>query len=111
MSWAFAFREHFYSGASCDEGTGGRKLTFIAAESEIAVLSDFRGVLFQLKNSDRSTFPASQSAIWYRDVKGARRKLSLQWAPSHSGMPGNERADALAEATYCQNLSIDIIVL
>lgn len=83
MSWAFAFREHFYSGASCDEGTGGRKLTFIAAESEIAVLSDFRGVLLEVQNSDRTTFLTSQSAGRYRDVRGARRKLSRQGVPSH----------------------------
>lgn len=72
------------------------------------ILCDTRGALLQLQNTDRGTSLALDVANKCCDVDEAEWNLCLQWVPSHCGIPGNERADALAATARSEDSSINV---
>ena len=68
-------------------------------EDPIVVCTDSQSALSSLRDG-----PAAQSsplgiAIWrsLRGLAAGDRRIHLQWVPSHCGLAGNERADAIAK--------------
>jgi ribonuclease HI len=52
--------------------------------------------------------PVKNQDLWQRlDEEAARHRIDWHWVPGHAGVPGNERADALANAAIDTLLAVD----
>ena len=63
------------------------------------VCTDSRAALRLLENGPAAHTTPLGAQVWEALLKLQEygRSVHLQWVPSHCGLPGNERADALAE--------------
>lgn len=75
-------------------------LLLLADRRPALIFTDPRGALVQLYNLDRATPFVRQIADVCRVAEDAGWSLMLQWIPSHSGVEGNEKVDALAAAAH-----------
>jgi ribonuclease HI len=58
------------------------------------------------KTADKK--PVKNQDLWQRlEAEAARHRIEWHWVPGHAGVPGNERADALANAAIDTLLAVD----
>jgi len=58
------------------------------------------------KTADKK--PVKNQDLWQRlEAEAARHRIQWHWVPGHAGVPGNERADALANAAIDALLAVD----
>ncbi len=58
------------------------------------------------KTADRK--PVKNQDLWQQlDAAAAEHRIEWHWVPAHSGIPGNERCDALANAAIDGLLALD----
>jgi ribonuclease HI len=58
------------------------------------------------KTADKK--PVKNQDLWQRlEEEAARHRIDWHWVPGHAGVPGNERADALANAAIDTLLAVD----
>jgi ribonuclease HI len=58
------------------------------------------------KTADKK--PVKNQDLWQRlDEEAAKHHIDWHWVPGHAGVPGNERADALANAAIDTLLAVD----
>ena len=64
----------------------------------IVLCTDSQAALAKLRGGPSEQESPMGAEIWklLTDLASGGRPLRLQWVPSHCGIPGNERADALA---------------
>lgn len=78
-----------------------QNLPLLCPPRKMLVLGDSRAVLLQLNNEGQGMLFADVETELYRDAEDARWLILLLWVPSHSGMSGIMRADALASRAHC----------
>jgi ribonuclease HI len=58
------------------------------------------------KTADKK--PVKNQDLWQRlEEEAAKHRIDWHWVPGHAGVPGNERADALANAAIDTLLAVD----
>jgi ribonuclease HI len=58
------------------------------------------------KTADKK--PVKNQDLWQRlEEEAAKHRIEWHWVPGHAGVPGNERADALANAAIDTLLAVD----
>jgi ribonuclease HI len=58
------------------------------------------------KTADKK--PVKNQDLWQRlEEEAAKHRIEWHWVPGHAGVPGNERADALANAAIDSLLAVD----
>ena len=65
----------------------------------MVVCTDSQSALASLREDPSAqSAPLGAESIWraLRSLSAGGRQIHLQWIPSHCGIPGNERADAIA---------------
>lgn len=67
---------------------------------QVEVFTDSRCPLKLLLNDEHTFLVVSEVGNSYRVMEDAGCSLSFHWIPSHSSIPGNDRADALTAAAH-----------
>ena len=65
---------------------------------DIVILSDSLRVLEALKDCNHFDRNINKTLAIISELQESGRKVTLVWIPAHVGIPGNEKADALAKA-------------
>ena len=77
-------------------------LTLDETIKNVAIFTDSKVGLFLILNRKPKTYVYSVSKIQnnIRKIKTKGWKIALQWIPSHCGIPGNDKADSLANQAH-----------
>ena len=75
--------------------------------SRIVVCLDSRAALMTLESGPASQTTQLGADVWVQLLRLAERDrpIHLQWVPAHCGLPGNERADAIAKGAAAMDQS------
>ena len=65
---------------------------------DIVILSDSLSALEALKDCNHFDRNINKTLTIISEIQESGRKVTLVWVPAHVGIPGNEKADALAKA-------------
>ena len=75
-------------------------------ELPVIICTDYQSALAVLREGPSAQRTAQGRAeVWNRllEIAAPDRPVSLQWVPSHCGIPGNEMADTLAGGARARN--------
>ncbi|KAG0423653.1 hypothetical protein HPB47_000577 [Ixodes persulcatus] len=70
------------------------------AAGKVVILRDSRGALNHIVDTKNAPLIAQETAKLTTELEDNGWKLAFQWIPSHCGVHGNERADALASRVH-----------
>ncbi|XP_077552120.1 uncharacterized protein LOC144166486 [Haemaphysalis longicornis] len=108
-------RLHVFTDGSVLPHTGNAAAAYLLLEragqdSEALVLTDSQPALLRLQEADQPSsscgYLETSLAAKLHAVASGGCHVQLQWLPSHMGIPGNEKADALAKGAYQQDTPV-----